>query len=53
LTARASRAMLAGEMAIEIKLVSGHAELERWVTARNEVVPEPRTTSIDFQGPLQ
>ena len=27
-------------MAIEIKVVSGYAELERWVAARNEVVPD-------------
>ena len=36
--------MLMGEMAIEIKTVSGYAELERWVAARNEVVPDDTET---------
>jgi N-acetylglutamate synthase-like GNAT family acetyltransferase len=31
-------------MAIEIKVVSGYAELERWVAARNEVVPDDTDT---------
>lgn len=31
-------------MAIEIKTVSGYAELERWVAARNEVVPDDADT---------
>jgi N-acetylglutamate synthase-like GNAT family acetyltransferase len=36
--------MLEGEMAIEIKVVSGYEELERWVAARNEVVPDDTDT---------
>ncbi len=31
-------------MAIEIKVVSGYEELERWVAARNEVVPDDTDT---------
>lgn len=31
-------------MAIEIRTVTGHAELERWVAARNEVVPDDTDT---------
>ena len=45
MTARASRVMLIGEMAIEIKMVSGYAELERWVAVRNEVVPDDTETA--------
>jgi len=32
--------MLGGEMAIEIRPVSGYADLERWVATRNEVLPD-------------
>ena len=35
--------MLEG-VAIEIQPVSGYAELERWVAARNEVVPDDTDT---------
>jgi GNAT superfamily N-acetyltransferase len=44
LTVGASAAMLDALMGIEIRAVSGHAELERWVAARNEVLPDDTDT---------
>jgi mycothiol synthase len=39
--------LVAGPMAIEIKVVSGYDELERWVEARNEVLlDDPDTTQM-------
>ena len=36
--------MLGTQTAIEIRLVSGYDELEKWVAARNEVVPDDTDT---------
>jgi N-acetylglutamate synthase-like GNAT family acetyltransferase len=39
-------------MAIEIKVVSGYEELERWVAARNEVVPDD-TDTVELKALLR
>ncbi len=39
-------------MPIEIKVVSGYDELERWVTARNEVVPDD-TDTVELKALLR
>jgi GNAT superfamily N-acetyltransferase len=40
LTSLASGAILEDEMPIEIRPVSGYADLERWVATRNDVLPD-------------